>query len=319
MPGIETNVEPRHPGYVNALKTGDLEYRVALGREALNHCTLCPRRCGVDRNAGETGICKTAHLAVVASYNAHFGEETPLVGQNGSGTIFFTHCNLLCNFCQNFEISHKGEGVALTDQQLAAVMLELQRDGCHNINFVTPSHVVPQILSSVFLAAQQGLHIPLVYNSGGYDRVETLELLDGIFDIYMPDFKFWDTQVAAATCDAPDYPEVARAALIEMHRQVGELDIDDDSGLAVKGLLVRHLLLPGGMAGTTEIMAFIADSLSRNTYVNVMPQYRPCGRAADVEGLAVALSAEAYRKAIEDANAAGITRLDRRRRIFEWW
>jgi putative pyruvate formate lyase activating enzyme len=273
----------------------------------------------VDRTAGETGTCKTGRRAVVASYNAHFGEERPLVGRNGSGTIFFSHCSLQCNFCQNYEISHLGEGCAVADDQLATIMLELQQAGCHNINLVTPSHVVPQILNAVYLAAQQGLSLPLVYNCSGYDRVETLQLLDGIVDIYMPDFKFWNAEVARDTCNAPDYPELAQHALLEMHRQVGDLVIDKTSGLAVKGILVRHLVLPGGLAGTAKIMAFLANSLSRNTYVNVMSQYRPCGRAREMPALAVALSPAEYDQAVRAAKAAGITRLDKPRRVFQLW
>jgi putative pyruvate formate lyase activating enzyme len=256
---------------------------------------------------------------VVASYHAHFGEETPLVGRNGSGTIFFSNCSLQCNFCQNYEISHLGEGRALTDDQLATIMLDLQQTGCHNINLVTPSHVVPQILAAVNLAAHRGLVVPLVYNCSGYDRVETLWLLDGIVDIYMPDFKFWDSKVARDTCKAPDYPELAKQALLEMHRQVGDLTIDNASGLAYKGILVRHLVLPGGLAGTEKIMAFLADSLSRNTYVNVMSQYRPCGRAREMPALAVALSPAEYDQAVRAATEAGITRLDKARRLFQLW
>jgi putative pyruvate formate lyase activating enzyme len=307
------------PAYLNALKTGTLEQRADQGLQALSHCTLCPRHCSVNRMAGETGICNTGRGAVVAAYNAHFGEETPLVGHRGSGTIFFTHCNLRCNFCQNYEISQLGEGRELDDDQLAAIMLELQQAGCHNINLVTPSHVVPQILSAVHLAAQQGLKVPLVYNSSGYDCVETLKLLDGIVDIYMPDFKFWDAKVALDTCNAPDYPEVAKLALVEMHHQVGDLHIDPTSGLAVKGVLVRHLVLPGGLAGTTNIMDFLANSLSRETYVNVMSQYRPCGPAREMPALAVALSPVEYDQAVKETQAAGITRLDKPRRVFELW
>lgn len=307
------------PSYLDALNSGSLERRVEQALEALTHCTLCPRRCEVNRAASETGVCNTGRQAVVASYGAHFGEEAPLVGKKGSGTIFFTHCNLRCNFCQNYEISHLGEGREVDDEALAAIMLELQRAGCHNINFVTPSHVVPQILAAVHLAAQRGLRLPLVYNSSGYDRVGTLRLLQGIVDIYMPDFKFWEATVARDTCDAPDYPEVARRAVIEMHRQVGDLQLDRNIGLAVKGLLVRHLVLPGGLAGTAGIMAFLAQTLSRRTYVNVMSQYRPCGRAAEVPGLAVALSPVEYDQAVQAAKAAGLTRLDKARRTFEIW
>ncbi len=310
---------PPAPAYLKALETGVLKRRVNQGLEALADCTLCPRRCGVNRVAGETGTCNTGRRAVVASYNAHFGEETPLVGRNGSGTIFFSNCSLQCNFCQNYEISHLGEGHALTDDQLAAIMLELQQTGCHNINLVTPSHVVPQILAAVHLAAHKGLVLPLVYNCSGYDRVETLQLLDGIVDIYMPDFKFWLPSVARDTCNAPDYPDLAKQALLEMHRQVGDLAIDKASGLAYKGILVRHLVLPGGLAGTAKIMSFLADSLSRNTYVNVMSQYRPCGRAREMPALAVALSPAAYDQAVRAAKAAGITRLDKPRRVFHLW
>ncbi len=310
---------PPAPAYLKALETGILQRRVNQGLESLADCTLCPRRCGVDRAAGETGTCKTGRRAVVAAHNAHFGEETPLVGRNGSGTIFFSNCSLQCNFCQNYEISHLGEGRALTDDQLATIMLELQQSGCHNINLVTPSHVVPQILAAVSLAARRGLVLPLVYNCSGYDRVETLQLLDGIVDIYMPDFKFWDSKVARDTCNAADYPESAKQALLEMHRQVGDLAIDNASGLAVKGILVRHLVLPGGLAGTAKIMAFLADSLSRNTYVNVMSQYRPCGRAREMPALAVALSPAEYDQAVGAAKAAGITRLDKPRRVFQLW
>jgi putative pyruvate formate lyase activating enzyme len=308
---------PPAPAYLKALETGILQRRANQGREALADCTLCPRRCGVNRTAGETGTCKTGRRAVVASYNAHFGEETPLVGRHGSGTIFFSNCSLQCNFCQNYEISHLGEGRSIADDQLATIMLELQRSGCHNINLVTPSHVVPQILAAVHLAARRGLTVPLVYNCSGYDLVETLQLLDGIVDIYMPDFKFWHPTVARDTCNAADYPELAKQALLEMHRQVGDLAIDKASGLAYRGMLVRHLVLPGGLAGTAKIMAFIADSLSRNTYVNVMSQYRPCGRAREMPALAVALSPAEYDQAVRAAKAAGITRLDKPRRVFQ--
>ena len=307
------------PAYLQALENGILERRAAQALDRLANCTLCPRRCAVDRTAGETGICKTGRLAVVASYNAHFGEETPLVGRHGSGTIFFSHCNLLCLFCQNYEISHLGEGRELDDAQLAAIMLDLQAAGCHNINFVTPSHVVPQILAALLIAARKGLRVPLVYNCGGYDRVETLRMLDGIVDIYMPDFKFWDAAVARDTCDAPDYPEVASRALIEMHRQVGDLRIDPEEGLACKGVLVRHLVLPGALAGTAGIMRFITEKISPDTYVNVMLQYRPCGRAKEIPALAQALSPVEYDRAVQEARQAGITRLDKPRRVFQLW
>ncbi|MCJ8502001.1 radical SAM protein [Desulfatitalea alkaliphila] len=306
------------PAYISALRRSRLRAAADQGLAALSACTLCPRRCGVDRTAGETGYCHTADQAVVASYNAHFGEEAPLVGRKGSGTIFFAHCNLLCNFCQNYEISHGGEGWPVSARQLADIMLELQAMGCHNINFVTPSHVVPQILAALIPAAEQGLNIPLVFNSGGYDSAETLRLLDGIVDIYMPDFKFMDAAVAEQTCQAPDYPVVVQAAVAEMHRQVGDLKIAD-SGLAQRGLLVRHLVLPDGLAGTRQVMRFLATRISADTYVNIMPQYRPCGRAREMPALSRTPTVEEFEQALREAQEEGITRLDQRRRSFVLW
>jgi putative pyruvate formate lyase activating enzyme len=272
----------------------------------------------VDRTQDELGVCKTGAQALVASYNPHFGEEAPLVGRGGSGTIFFSNCNLLCSFCQNYELSHGGEGRPVSDNQLAKIMVSMQAMGCHNINWVTPSHVVPQILTALAIAVENGLKIPLVYNSSGYDRVETLQWLEGIVDIYMPDFKFWDSEISRRTCDAPDYPEVARRALVEMHRQVGDLMIDED-GLAVKGLLVRHLVLPENLAGTKEVMAFIAGSISAGTYVNVMSQYRPCGRAADIPELSRPLDRREFEAALEAARTSGLHRLDKPRKVFMLW
>ncbi len=303
------------PSYIEAYRKGLLKKKAAEARNLLKSCTLCPRKCGVDRLAGETGFCKTARFSRVSSYSPHFGEEDPLVGTHGSGTIFFTHCNLLCLFCQNFDISHQGLGQEVTDDDLAGLMLALQNQGCHNINFVTPSHVVPQILAAVEVAVRNGLNVPLVFNTGGYDRVATLKLLEGVFDIYMPDFKFWDPQIAESSCQAGDYPAVARRALAEMHRQVGDLQIDD-AGIARRGLLIRHLVLPGGLAGTREIMRFIAGKISPASYVNVMSQYRPCGRAAEVKGLDTHLSPAEYKRALQTAMKEGITRLDQPRRRF---
>jgi putative pyruvate formate lyase activating enzyme len=311
MPGFE-------PAYIQAHQSGLLRRNLAEARARLSSCTLCPRMCRVDRLSGATGVCRTGRRALVSSFNAHFGEEAPLVGTNGSGTIFFTNCNLLCLFCQNFEISHEGIGERATDEQLAGMMLALQRQGCHNINFVTPSHVVPQILAALELAVPAGLNVPLVFNSGGYDRIDTLRLLDGVIDIYMPDFKFWDPEVARKACNAADYPETARRALLEMHRQVGDLVLDD-RGIARRGLLVRHLVMPGGLAGTPEVMRFIAREVSPRTYVNVMSQYRPCGRADEVPGLEAALSADEYRRAMRETIAEGITRLDQRQASFRRW
>ncbi len=310
-----TSFEPR---YIQTNNRSLLRKKAEQAKSVLSNCTLCPRQCHVDRTVGETGYCRTASQAVVASYNAHFGEEAPLVGKNGSGTIFFSNCNLLCIFCQNYDISHEGVGHEVSDRQLADMMLDLQQAGCHNINFVTPSHVVPQILSALVLAADDGLHIPLVYNSSAYDSVETLKILDGVIDIYMPDFKFWDPDVAERTSHAPDYPEVARRAILEMHRQCGDLRMNE-AGLAQTGLLVRHLVMPRGMAGTREVMRFIADKISTQTYVNIMSQYRPCGRAAEIEELAQSITSQEYQQALEIARKEGITRLDQRRRTFILW
>ncbi len=303
------------PAYLETARAGALKKKIEAARALLESCELCPRRCGVGRLDDETGVCRTGRDAWVASAGPHFGEESPLVGNGGSGTIFFSHCNLNCVFCQNYDISQEGEGRPVTPERLADVMLGLQERGCANINFVTPSHVVPQILAALEIAADRGLALPLVYNSGGYDRVETLQLLEGVFDIYMPDFKFWGPDFAAKVCEAPNYPEVAKNALVEMHRQVGDLEIGPD-GLARRGLLVRHLAMPRGLAGTEQIMAFIADRISRDTYVNVMPQYRPCGRAEAVAGLEAFLSPDEYESALEAARAAGLTRLDPPRRPF---
>jgi putative pyruvate formate lyase activating enzyme len=308
MPSIE-------PIYISTIEKGLLKEKIEKAYDLLKSCVLCPRRCGVDRLSGETGTCNTGKLAWVSSYNPHFGEEDPLVGSHGSGTIFFTHCNLLCLFCQNFDISHRGYGQKVSDEELAEMMLALQNQGCHNINFVSPSHVVPQILSAVEIAAAHGLSVPLVFNTGGYDRVATLKLLEGVFDIYMPDFKFWDPQVAESACQAGDYPEIARKALLEMHRQAGDLQIDEH-GIARRGLLIRHLVLPGGLGGTREIMKFIARSLSPDSYVNLMSQYRPCGKADEVTGLNTALTPDEYHMAVHAAREEGITRIDRPRRVF---
>jgi putative pyruvate formate lyase activating enzyme len=307
------------PAYIKAHETGLLKKRTAEAIDMLKSCSLCPRKCRVNRLAtGDLGVCKTGRDAWVSSYHPHFGEERPLVGRNGSGTIFFTHCNLLCNFCQNFDISHEGNGKAVRDEQLAAMMIELQEAGCHNINFVTPTHVVPQILSAVGIAANMGLRVPLIYNCGGYDRVKTLRLLSGIFDIYMPDFKFWDAHIADASCSAPDYPDVARKALVEMYRQVGDLAIDPE-GIAQKGLLIRHLVLPDGLAGTREIMRFIVKKVSANSYVNMMPQYRPCGRAYEIPQLSKSISDDDFKQAMTAAREEGVKRFDRARRTFVIW
>ncbi len=267
------------PSYIEAHRTGRLAGRIEKANEILKNCRLCPRGCEVNRLENEKGICRTGRAAMVSAFSPHFGEEDPLVGSHGSGTIFMTNCNLLCVFCQNWEISHEGEGSEVGPKTLAGMMLQLQGLGCHNINFVTPSHVVPQILEALEYAVDSGLNVPLVYNTGGYDSVETLKLLEGIVDIYMPDFKFWDPEMARRYLKAPDYPDKAKDAIREMHRQVGDLTLDGN-GIAQKGVLLRHLVMPGGTAGTRDIMRFVAEEISPDTYVNIMDQYRPCGNAA---------------------------------------
>jgi putative pyruvate formate lyase activating enzyme len=308
------------PSYIETHRTGKLAERIKELYRVLENCRLCPRQCEVNRLEDERGICKTGRLALVSSFNPHFGEEDPLVGKNGSGTIFMTNCNLLCIFCQNWDISHQEEGSEVTAKTLAGMMLHLQKMGCHNINFVTPTHVIPQILDGLSYAIEAGLNVPLVYNSGGYDAVETLEYLDGIFDIYMPDFKFWDPEMARLYLKAEDYPEKARAALKEMHRQVGDL-ILDENGIAQKGILLRHLVMPEGIAGTRYIMRFVANEISPDTYVNIMNQYRPCGLAYREKPLDRSITQAEYEAALEAAREEGIMRLDRRERkgmIFRW-
>jgi putative pyruvate formate lyase activating enzyme len=305
------------PVYLQTYREGRLQGKIQQAYEILLSCEICPHRCRVDRRHGELGICRTGDKPVVASFGPHFGEEDPLVGEHGSGTIFFSHCNLFCIFCQNWEISHGGEGEEIDEADLTAIMLRLQAQGCHNINFVTPTHQVPMILAALPRAIEGGLRVPLVYNTGGYDAVPTLQLLDGVIDIYMPDFKFWDPAVAAQLCNAADYPEVARQALKEMHRQVGDLVLDEQ-GVAQRGLLVRHLVLPHGLAGTKEVMEFLAQEISPHTYVNVMGQYRPCGQAHTQPLLADFLTAAEHQEALRLARQAGLTRLDRRDRLFRW-
>ncbi len=299
------------PAYLTAYKNGDLQKKCDSACAMLQNCQLCPRRCHVNRAQGATGFCNTGNLAKVASFNAHFGEEAPLSGQFGSGTIFFSHCNLGCIFCQNYEISHLGWGETVLPDQIADMMLQLQQMGCHNINLVTPSHVVPQILAALIHAAERGLKLPLVFNTSAYDRIETLKLLDGIVDIYMPDFKFWSSNHADTYCGASDYPEVARRSIMEMHRQVGDLRMDSD-GIARKGLLLRHLVMPGGILETTKILEFIAQKISINTYVNIMSQYRPCGTAKKIKEINTMVGIREYRQAINVAKDLGVVRIDGR-------
>lgn len=297
------------PSYLKLYREGKLQERVDHAVGLMKECALCPRNCRVNRLEGETGFCRTGRKAIVASMHAHFGEEAPLVRTGGSGTIFFSSCNLLCTFCQNFDISHLMEGRETDPESLAAMMLSLQRRGCHNINFVTPSHVAPQILEGLMIAVKNGLRVPLVYNTGGYDRVETLKILDGIFDIYMPDFKFWNEKWADRFCAAPDYRKMAAEAVKEMHRQAGDL-VMDSSGVAVKGLIVRHLVMPNDVANTREVMTFLAEKISKDTYVNVMDQYHPCGKAMADPNINRRITRNEHIAAVRWATDAGLHRLD---------
>jgi putative pyruvate formate lyase activating enzyme len=277
--------------------------------EVLKSCTLCPRNCRVDRTAGETGFCRTGDKPFISSWNPHFGEEAPLVGHHGSGTIFFTHCNLGCLFCQNWTISHGDEGTEMSFDAVAKLMLTLQDSySCHNINFVTPTHQVSMILQSLEIAIDKGLKVPLVYNCGGYEALETIRLLDGIIDIYMPDFKFADPEAAEKYSSAKDYPSVAKTAIREMHRQVGDL-VMDSHDIARRGLLVRHLVLPDGLAGTEEVSRFLAEEISPDTYTNIMAQYYPCFKAGEHPPLDRRLTNEEFRKAVKEAKEAGLKRL----------
>lgn len=290
--------------------SGQLERKAEIGRRLLRRCTLCPRRCRVDRHAGEIGVCGIGARARIASYGPHFGEEAVLVGPGGSGTIFLTGCSLRCCFCQNFDISQGDEpGQEVDDGDFAAIMLELQARGCSNINLVTPSHVVPQILAALLRAVEGGLRIPLVYNSSGYDSAPTLDLLASAVDIYLPDLKFWLPATAGRYADAPDYPDIARQAIRRMHRQVGDLEVGAD-GLARRGLLVRHLLMPGQGEETAAILGFLATEISPSTYVNIMAQYHPCGQAERFPELCRGVSGAEYRQALACARSLGLTRLD---------
>lgn len=297
------------PAYLALVESGELAERVEALRELMAPCRLCPRRCHVNRTAGETGFCRAGPEPMISSYGPHFGEEAPLVGVGGSGTIFLTHCNLGCVFCQNYDISREGLGHTVSIAEVAQIMLELQERGCHNVNLVTPTHYVPVLVEALGLAAQNGLRLPVVYNCGGYESLEALQLLDGIIDIYMPDAKYADPAVSAELSGAADYPQRVRVALAEMYRQVGPLQLDE-RGIAVRGLLVRHLVLPEGLAGTARVMQFLAR-LDREMYVNVMAQYHPCYRAHEHARIARRITAEEYEAAVRAAREAGLHRLDK--------
>jgi len=290
------------------LSPAELRQRAGKAVAMLGDCTVCAQECRVDRLAGEKGFCRGGRLAAVSSWGPHFGEESVLVGRRGSGTIFFANCNLACRFCQNCDISQYGKGEEVSAGELAKVMLEVQEMGCHNVNLVSPSHYVPQILEALVTAAENGLKIPLVYNTGGYDALETLALLDGVVDIYMPDIKYGDDEPGAKYSRAPRYFTVAKAAVKEMHRQVGDLQINE-KGVATRGLLIRHLVMPGNLARTEAIMKFIAEEISPDTFVNIMDQYYPAHEARKYPELSRRITREEYREAVRIARAAGLRRI----------
>jgi putative pyruvate formate lyase activating enzyme len=303
------------PAYLNTYEHGLLAEKVEAAQALLRQCKVCPRECEVDRSTNQSGFCQTGRRARVSSAFAHHGEEACLRGWDGSGTIFFSGCNLGCIFCQNFEISQLAEGREIDAGQLAAVMLRLQAAGCHNINFVTPEHVVPQILEALPAAIEGGLRLPLVYNTGAYDSLESIRLMDGVVDIYMPDFKLWDPQRCAKYLRARDYAETARAAIKAMHEQAGVLRMDED-GLALRGVLVRHLVMPGMLEDTRAILRWLATELSPDTYVNLMEQYHPAHKAETEPQFAEInrrLAGSEFNRAVELAGAAGLWRLDARR------
>lgn len=306
-------VRPRRefePAYLHLERTGELGRRVQALTEIYRSCRLCPRQCGANRSKGEKGVCRSGDRAKVYSAHAHFGEERPLVGRGGSGTIFFSHCNLLCVFCQNWEINHRGDGAIVSDDTLARLMLELQQKGCHNLNLVTPTHMLPSILRGLHVAVRKGLRLPVVYNCGGYEGLEAIQMLDGIVDIYLPDFKYQDGAMAAKYSHAcPDYPERTAAAIAEMHRQVGDLVVDE-MGVALRGLMIRHLVMPQNLAGTDRFVRWVAETLGPATYVNIMGQYRPEHKAKEYPELSRRLSGADHRQAIQWALEAGLRRID---------
>jgi len=295
------------PSYIRLHETGELEKRIGILMSILEDCAICPWDCRVNRVEGKKGVCKAGYLPMVSSFTPHFGEESPLVGRGGSGTIFLSYCNLKCLFCQNFDISHLGHGSEVSFDELSGMMVTLQQMGCHNINFVTPTHQIAQIVKSLPKAIERGLSVPLVYNCGGYESSETIKLLDGIFDIYMPDIKYGDNETAKKYSSPKDYWDRVREAVKEMHCQAGDLKVDKN-GIAERGLIIRHLILPEGLAGTQKVMRFIAGEISKNSYVNIMDQYRPCFKASEHPPLDRRITAEEFEEATRVAREEGLWR-----------
>ena len=300
-----------YPSYIGLEKKGVLSERVEKLYSIYENCFLCPRDCRVNRIKGEVGRCQASSRVKISGAAPHFGEEAPLVGRKGSGTIFFSHCNLRCVFCQNYKVSIEGEGIEISDQRLAEVMIKLQQMGCHNINLVTPTHYLPNIVKAIQKAIPMGLRIPMVYNTSGYERLEILQLLDGIIDIYLPDCKYMNPEYAAKYSDgAYSYPYYVKIALKEIYRQVGDLKVNK-RGIAKRGLILRHLVLPNRIAGTKEFLKFVAENLSKTTYLNIMRQYRPEHKAFDYPKIARRLKKSEYSEAIKWAKEYGLFRLDK--------
>jgi len=305
---MDKSPETTRPVYLS-LPDSEFKERIQEATAVLSSCRLCPRNCGVDRTCGQLGFCRTGALPSVASHGPHFGEEAPLVGSGGSGAIFFGGCNLGCVFCQNYDISRLNNSRETTVEGLASIMLSLQAHGCCNINLVTPTHQVPMIIQALHAARGQGLALPIIFNCGGYESLDALKLLDGIVDIYMPDIKFSDNELAYKYCKAKQYWETVAAAVKEMHAQVGDL-VFDSFGTAKRGLLVRHLIMPEGLAGTAEVVRFLSEEISKNTYLNLMDQYHPCYKAFDFPELSQRPTREEYNEAVNLAEKAGLKRLD---------
>jgi putative pyruvate formate lyase activating enzyme len=299
-----------YPSYMRLHKEGTLSKRVEQLLSVYENCHLCPRDCRVDRSKGQTGRCLATAKVKVSSAVPHFGEESPLVGRRGSGTIFFSNCGLRCIYCQNYSISIEGEGIEISDKRLAETMIKLQKLGCHNINLVTPTHYVPSTVSALQMAIEMGLRIPLVYNTSGYEKLEILQFLEDIVDIYMPDCKYMDPSHAGKYSDeAYSYPYYVKIALREMFRQVGDLQIE--KGIAVRGLIIRHLILPNRIAGTEEFLKFVAENLSKTTYLNLMRQYRPEYKALEYPEIARRITTKEYKEALDWAGKYGLHRLDK--------
>jgi putative pyruvate formate lyase activating enzyme len=305
------------PAYLKLHKTGELKERAEKLWAIMKRCRLCPRRCGVNRHEGMSGFCQAPGTKLVtSSAHPHFGEEKPLVGKGGSGTIFLSHCNLRCVFCQNWEIAQLGRGSETNIDEFAGMMLQLQEIGCHNINLVTPTHYSAHILKALDIAAGQGLRLPIVYNTSGWERLEILKLLDGIVDIYLPDFKYWDGDMSSKySSEAESYPEVTGKAILEMHRQVGVAKPAKD-GIMQRGLMIRHLVMPNNIAGSENVMQWIAGNLPKDTYVNIMVQYNPVYKAYDYPELSRRITQKEYIKVVKKAKDLGLTNLDKQ---GYWW